>query len=49
MNEADRLFKMFIDYTMRMNKSRCYDVSVILEGFSRNTFKMHTSFAIERK
>jgi hypothetical protein len=39
--ESERLFKMLIDYAMRMNEDQCYDVSIILDGFNRDVLSRY--------
>lgn len=33
--EAERIFRMLLDYSKVRSESRCYDVSLILEGFEK--------------
>jgi hypothetical protein len=43
MNEADRLFKMLLDYAKEMGVKRCYDVAVILEGYDRKVLSKYSA------
>lgn len=41
--EEERLFKMFIYYANGRNEARCYDVSLILEGFDKTILSKYVS------
>ncbi|MGI0014424.1 MAG: hypothetical protein ACREBU_13425 [Nitrososphaera sp.] len=40
-SEGERLFKMLVDYAREMNEARCYDVSLILEGFDKTVLSKY--------
>lgn len=44
--EAERLFKMLVDYAKEMNELRCYDVSLILEGFDKRVLSKYVSISL---
>lgn len=39
--ESERLFKMLVEYTMRMNEKQCYDVYMILDGFNKDVLSRY--------
>lgn len=43
MNEADRLFKMFLDYAKDMSAKRCYDIAKVLEGYDKEVLAKHST------
>lgn len=47
--ESERLFKIFIDYVIRMNEAQCYDVSIILDGFDKKVLSRYVPVSQEAR